>query len=252
MSRLTAFLLVALVAAPAWGRGKRVLIGAAKHLYERGVDEFAEGQYEAASRTFAAALELEERPSLHYNLACALEKLGRTSEALSHYRAYLVGDPEAEDRNEVAAIIGWLAAERRSGEIRNSEDPEALAVQPLLPTAVSPDAAEAAPAWATAPPAEAQGRIPAYLTWAAAGAAALTAGWFGMQAMDAAERFERATVTGDTTAERERLAGLRHDARSQALVADLAAVAALTATGLGTWLFLSSASPDGAAGDTTD
>ena len=241
----TVLLLATLLAAPAAAEPDGTLFAAAQRLYERGVSQFKDGDYEASARSFSAALELADRPSLHYNLACSFEKLGRTVDALAEYRAYLSGDPEAKDRAEVRSILRRLEQETQTDQraaVAKPEPPPSAPPMPALEPASAGDAASSA--WAPPPPAPAS-RLPAYLAWAAAGAAALTAGWFAVQASGAADRFESATVSGDTPYERTRVSGLRGEAESAALVADVVAVTALAAAGTGVWLFLR-AEPSGA------
>lgn len=67
----------------------------ARELYENGAILYEEGRYEDAVVAFEEAYRLSGRPALLFNIANALERAGRWSDALdvlSRYRAYAAAD----------------------------------------------------------------------------------------------------------------------------------------------------------------
>ncbi|HKP61414.1 MAG TPA: tetratricopeptide repeat protein [Polyangiales bacterium] len=84
----------------------------ARVLYDRGVKLYRAAQYEAALAAFSAALQMSSAPELHFNLAVVSERLGRSHDAVNHYRAYLAARGDADDRDQVQARIAALSPER--------------------------------------------------------------------------------------------------------------------------------------------
>ncbi len=216
------------------------LVDVARELHGVGTRHFAAGEYQEAAKSFRAALVLADRPSLHFNLACALEAQGELADAVAEYELYLGGRPDAPDRDDIRALVRWLkqAAEARGQVPRPGRPLRAVGGaggggSPLpLPGPEEPGPL-------TTPRAgEPPSRLPAYLTLGCAGAAALVAGWFGVQAMRADARFDASRLRADSAGERGRAAALAQEAREAALTADLVGAGALVAAGVGTWLLL--------------
>jgi tetratricopeptide (TPR) repeat protein len=80
----------------------------ARVFYDRGVKLYRAEQYQAALAAFSAALQMSSAPELHFNLAVVSERLGKTQDAVDHYRAYLAARGDAEDRGQVESRIAAL------------------------------------------------------------------------------------------------------------------------------------------------
>lgn len=68
-------------------------IVAAKTFFDRGQKLYSEGKYEAAWIEFSSAYEIAPLPDLIFNLARCEVKMGRTKEAIAHYREFLAAVP---------------------------------------------------------------------------------------------------------------------------------------------------------------
>jgi tetratricopeptide (TPR) repeat protein len=84
----------------------------ARVFYERGKKLFGKGRYEGALVAFSAAKRFAALPELTYDLAVTSERLGRTSDAVDYYRAYLREATGAPDRDAVQARIDALLTDR--------------------------------------------------------------------------------------------------------------------------------------------
>jgi tetratricopeptide (TPR) repeat protein len=92
----------------------------AKQLYLDGDARYAEGDYEGARQRFEEAYRLSGRPALLFNIANALERMGRYEEALFHLRQYRASAP-AELRERVDKRIAYL--EERIARSEPATDP---------------------------------------------------------------------------------------------------------------------------------
>lgn len=92
----------------------------ARSLFQRGDLAYTEGRYEAALALFEEAYALSQRPALLYNLANALEHLGRTQEAIDRLRAFL-DHTAAEQRPVVERRIEALEARLARREREETE-----------------------------------------------------------------------------------------------------------------------------------
>jgi hypothetical protein len=94
----------------------------AKQLYALGAEAFAAQRNADAIRYFRRAAELVPNAKLTYNIALAYEEMGDSGRALSEYRAYLRGEPEAarttELSQQVAARVAELEARLRAGGVQ--------------------------------------------------------------------------------------------------------------------------------------
>jgi tetratricopeptide (TPR) repeat protein len=88
------------------------LTAEARAFFERGKKLFREGRYEAALAAFAAAQRFSPLPELSYNLAVISERLGRASDAIDYYRAYLRDSKAPADAEAVQARIRTLLTDR--------------------------------------------------------------------------------------------------------------------------------------------
>lgn len=85
-------------AAPSAPPLSKAQIMAAKTFFDRGQKLYNEGKYEAAWIEFSSAYEIAPLPDLIFNLARCEVKMGRTKEAITHYREFLAlvpNDPAA-------------------------------------------------------------------------------------------------------------------------------------------------------------
>lgn len=88
------------------------LTAEARAFFERGLTLFRKRQYEAALAAFSAARKFAPLPELAYNMALTSERLGRSAEAVDHYRAYLREAKSAKDAERVQARVKTLLTER--------------------------------------------------------------------------------------------------------------------------------------------
>jgi len=129
----------------------------ARELFQNGAILYDEGRYEEAVLAFEEAYRLSGRPALLFNIANALERLGRWQEALdvlSRYRAYAT----AEERETLDRRIVNL--ERRIAEAAASPSPPP---PPPTPVVLEPRVVD------TAPPSEPTLFRPAPIVLASAG-----------------------------------------------------------------------------------
>jgi len=77
----------------------------AKARYEAGVAAYTAGRYKDAVDLFLAADKLAPSSPLSFNIARAYEKLGDDSGALRFYRDYLRRTPNAQNANDVGALV---------------------------------------------------------------------------------------------------------------------------------------------------
>jgi len=100
----------------------------ARSLYDAGTAAFSDGRFEDALDRWREAYELSARPKLLYNIATALDRLGRSSEAIEGYASYLEAVPEARNENYVRRRIDVLREQERArAEASLSEDAESAA-----------------------------------------------------------------------------------------------------------------------------
>lgn len=79
----------------------------ARAMFARGMEAFRAKRFEVAHTAFLAARSIAPLPELDYNLARACEELGRTRDAIDHYRAFLreaSADEAALTRARIAAL----------------------------------------------------------------------------------------------------------------------------------------------------
>lgn len=101
----------------------------AKELFENGVMLYDEGSYEAAVAAFREAYALSNEPLMLYNMASALERMGRWEEALealNGYRAYAPSDEREVLERRIRSIEQRLE-ERGTG---TNEPPPQPAPEP--------------------------------------------------------------------------------------------------------------------------
>jgi len=100
---LVAFVIFGLSSPLAMAQGGGTSDARARELYKNGERLYEEGLYEEAISAWELAYELSERPLLLYNIANALERIGRYGEALDRLNQYRAFAPLEE----------WEVLERR-------------------------------------------------------------------------------------------------------------------------------------------
>lgn len=103
--RLGIVLLALTLAAPAWAQTSPE--DEAGALYDQAVEHFSREEYDQASNLLLQAWELDPNPRLAYNVGRALDRAGRTDEAL-HY--YLLSADAEDDDDLVARAAEAIAA----------------------------------------------------------------------------------------------------------------------------------------------
>jgi serine/threonine-protein kinase len=121
----------------------------AKAHFEAGRNAYIARDYATAIREFRAAQAIRPSPILEFNVAMSYEALGKPRQAAYHYRRYVQGRPDADNRAEVEQRIAALQAQ--AGQ-------EPAPPQPATETA---PAATAEAAAAEPPPAQSQDQQPA-------------------------------------------------------------------------------------------
>lgn len=97
----------------------------ARAMFARGVEAFRARRYEVAHTAFLAARSIAPLPELDYNLARVCEALGRTRDAIDHYRAFLHHATPAEAQATRARIeaLQARAAEPRAEAAATTDRP---------------------------------------------------------------------------------------------------------------------------------
>lgn len=230
----------------------------ARELYLRGDRLYAEGSYDEAIAALKEAYELSRRPALLYDIANALERLGRYEEALHHLNWYA---PSAPDHQRHVVLKRIRSLELRAEEQRHQEQGRREQGRPEQGRQeqgreASGREAPVAPAPSAAPPSGGQQRMeppapPApILGYALGGAGVLAIGAgvvLGLSASSAKSDAEEQCAGSGAgvfcpVSAREALS----DASGRALAADLAWGLGAVALGVGLYLVLDAESESGA------
>jgi tetratricopeptide (TPR) repeat protein len=93
--------------------------------FKRGIAMFEKGKYKNSLSAFAAAERLQQVPELSYNMALTSERLGRWSDAIVYYSAYLQAEKDLPDRKQIEGKIAALGKamphEQKSGHPENTQ-----------------------------------------------------------------------------------------------------------------------------------
>jgi tetratricopeptide (TPR) repeat protein len=81
-----------------------------RDLYHQGSLAYDAGRLDEALRDFQQARDLGGPPTLLYDIALTLDRLGRAAEAVTAYRQYLDASPDASNRDVVEARLAELTA----------------------------------------------------------------------------------------------------------------------------------------------
>jgi tetratricopeptide (TPR) repeat protein len=106
----------------------------ARAMFARGVEAFRAKRYDVAHTAFLAARSIAALPELEYNLARACEELGRTRDAVDHYRAFLHHASSSEAAATRSRIAALQAAVRIEAKVAAADEPGATDRRPR-PTA---------------------------------------------------------------------------------------------------------------------
>jgi tetratricopeptide (TPR) repeat protein len=90
---------------------REVMDAEAYAFFQRGTKLFRQAKYDAALIAFTEARRFAKLPELNYNLAVTCERLGRNSDAATHYRAYLREAEAPKDAEQVEARIRALSSD---------------------------------------------------------------------------------------------------------------------------------------------
>lgn len=85
-----------------------------RQLTEQGIQQFQQGEYDAAIESFSAAHVLSPNPMFLFNIAQAHRKAGRPREALLHYQLFLRKAPDSPLRPETEAYIALVETQLQS------------------------------------------------------------------------------------------------------------------------------------------
>jgi len=216
----------------------------ARELFQEGDAAYAEGRYEEAHQAFVEAYELSGRPQLLYNIANALERLGRYAEAVEALEKYLASG-KAKDPAIVQKRLANLkkrVEEQKKAEERAREEEERIRAQRAQEDGPEPPppakVEEPAPSPSAAPEREPTPALPIVLL-GAGGAALATAGVFGVLTLSARGDVDAGCkdVPAGRLCDREVAAAIDRE-KTFGLVTDIALVSGLALGGLGAYLLL--------------
>ena len=263
--------------AAAWADSDAERQARAIRTFERGQLQFRDGRFDAAAQLFQEAWSTWPDPAYLYNVAFSFEKAGRWRLALEWYRRFLdrypdsANAPEVRARKEAVAkareadraevVVRSEPAGARASAVTDESGDEPSCVTPCTlrvdpgPIALRVELGERrvdrSKSLAAGEHWELEVRLPgpprpppppdraaAWVAWGLGGAALVTGVVFAALAQssydDGRALVARAPLDdGD----RDRLADLRGDVRTQSLVADLGFVGALTGATLGALLW---------------
>lgn len=135
MIALCAASAVAVTAGDARAQSSRTL----NRLFEEGAAAFQARDYATALARFQQAYALSHRPELLMNVGLTYERLDRPDDAAAMYRQYLAAEPTARNRDDVAARIARIDAEREARRapvvVSTPAPPVVVAPPPVAPTA---------------------------------------------------------------------------------------------------------------------
>ncbi len=104
-----------------------------RQLTEQGIQQFQQGEYDAAIESFSAAHVLSPNPMFLFNIAQAHRKAGRPREALLHYQLFLRKAPDSPLRPETEAYIALVETQlqNRQQAAQRVQSPAEHAPPPL-------------------------------------------------------------------------------------------------------------------------
>jgi tetratricopeptide (TPR) repeat protein len=125
--------LLATLALP--GRARADREQRARQIYTEGEKAYQANDYQKAYDDFKQAYILSQQPALLYDVASALQGLGRPHEAAEALRTYLKQVPSDPDRPAIEKRIAGLEDAQRLLDAEKSRPPATPAVAPAVPPA---------------------------------------------------------------------------------------------------------------------
>ncbi len=116
----------------------------ARELFENGARLYDEGLYEEAIAAWQAAHDLSKKPLLLFNIANALERIGKYQQALDHLNQYRALAPSSE-RDTLERRMRNIERRIEEEKANGSVDPIAAASQPVQVKSTSTRAASTGP-----------------------------------------------------------------------------------------------------------
>ncbi len=110
----------------------------ARELYAEGQAQYSQEHYQAAYDLFKQAYLLSPSPALRYNMASALQGLGRPHEAAEEFRAFLRLKPEDPDKAKIEERIRGLEEAQRLLDADRKPAPAPAATLLATPAASPP------------------------------------------------------------------------------------------------------------------
>lgn len=104
-----------------------------RDLYHQGSLAYDAGRLDEALSDFTRAFDLGGPPSLLYDMALTIDRLGRTSDAIAAYRRYLDAAPDASNRDVVEARLTELSASTSSSLATHLGTPSGPILAPITP-----------------------------------------------------------------------------------------------------------------------
>ena len=101
--------------------------------YDAGQLYYDSERYDEALREFREAYRLSPRPALLYNQATALDRLGRSEEAIALYQVYLDTDQDSPFHGEITERVAALRAAQNTDASEGSAPPESAEPSGLEP-----------------------------------------------------------------------------------------------------------------------
>ncbi len=181
-------MLLALVATPLWA--EEGTSEEAKRKYDEGLAQYNLAEYGQAIEAFKESYRLSHAPGLLYNIAQSHRLMGDCDQALRVYKNYLREDPGTSNRGKVEDRIAEM--EKCGAEkpvVRDAPPVSEIAAEspPVEPSAIAPLRLPAVPLARDASP---QNHFKRTLAWTAAAVGLVAigvAGYYGRDAMQAAD-----------------------------------------------------------------
>jgi tetratricopeptide (TPR) repeat protein len=228
----------ALAAEPPPGSPKAIQL--AKRHFERARAAYGMGSYKTAIDELETAIRFDPKgKDLYYNLGLVHEKLGNIDPAIDNFKRAAEMEEDPNERERIGVIIARLEGARE--EIARPEEPVAVTAPPSSEASAPRDAASDAAA---------RGRMDGwvYATGGVAVAALAVGTIFGVRALSTRPSDSDATGPGTSI---DDLHDRNDQARSYALIADIAFAVSVVSGGTAAFLYFSRTAEPSASGALT-
>jgi tetratricopeptide (TPR) repeat protein len=155
----------------------------AKALYSTGRAAYNDGKYQVAYDAFKESFRLSHQPALLYNVASALQGLGRPHDAAESLRSFLRLQPSDPERPQIEERIRTLEEEQRLLDLERKPAPApapGVVAPSRAPKGLPPPALPAAPSESASAPVPDHRRRNAIIIGVTVGAAVVTAVALGL------------------------------------------------------------------------